>query len=110
MDAAGEFYWNDEFIFDTDPTSTLMANREAMWNQTDLKLQSQAFGPLGDLNTLKTYWTFMKANGYPNAGMALESVMERISDQESAMQMQQQMQEEQAMAAQTPDNLVQAIQ
>jgi hypothetical protein len=110
MDAAGEFYWNDEFIFDTDPTSTLMANREAMWNQTDLKLQSQAFGPLGDLNTLKTYWTFMKANGYPNAGMALESVMERIADQESAMQMQQQMQEEQAMAAQTPDNLVQAIQ
>jgi hypothetical protein len=110
MDAAGEFYWNDEFIFDTDPTSTLMANREAMWNQTDLKLQSQAFGPLGDLNTLKTYWTFMKANGYPNAGMALESVMERIQTMEEQQQMQQQMQEEQAMAAQMPDNLVQAIQ
>jgi hypothetical protein len=109
MDAAGEFYWNDEFIFETDPTSTLMANREAMWNQTDLKLQSQAFGPLGDLNTLKTYWTFMKANGYPNAGMALESVMERIQTAEQQAQMQAQMQAEQAMAAQTPDNLVQAV-
>lgn len=109
MDAAGEFYWNDEFIFETDPTSTLMANREAMWNQTDLKLQSQAFGPLGDLNTLKTYWTFMKANGYPNAGMALESVMERIQTMEEQQAMQEQMQAEQAMAAQTPGNLVQGI-
>lgn len=109
MDAAGEFYWNDEFIFETDPTSTLMANREAMWNQTDLKLQSQAFGPLGDLNTLKTYWTFMKANGYPNAGMALESVLERIQTMEEQQQMQEQMQAEQAMAAQTPGNLVQGL-
>jgi hypothetical protein len=109
MDAAGEFYWNDEFIFDTDPTSTLMANREAMWNQTDLKLQSQAFGPLGDLNTLKTYWTFMKANGYPNAGLALDSVLERIQTIEEQQQMQEQMQQEQALAAQTPDNLVQGI-
>lgn len=109
MDAAGEFYWNDEFIFETDPTSTLMANREAMWNQTDLKLQSQAFGPLGDLETLKTYWTFMKANGYPNAGLALDSILERIQTIEEQQQMQEQMQAEQAMAAQTPDNLVQGV-
>lgn len=109
MDAAGEFYWNDEFIFETDPTSTLMANREAMWNQTDLKLQSQAFGPLGDLNTLKTYWTFMKANGYPNAGLALESILERIQTIEEQQQMQEQMQAEQALAAQTPDNMVQGL-
>jgi hypothetical protein len=86
-----------------------MANREAMWEQTDLKLQSQAFGPLGDLETLKTYWTFMKANGYPNAGMALESVLERIQTIEEQQAMQEQMQAEQALAAQTPDNLVQAV-
>ena len=109
MDAAGELYWNDEFIFETDPTSTLMANREAMWEQTDLKLQSQAFGPLGDLETLKTYWTFMKANGYPNAGMALESILERIQTVEEQQAMQEQMQAEQALAAQTPDNLVQGL-
>jgi hypothetical protein len=51
----------------------------------------------------------MKANGYPNAGMALESVMERIQTAEQQAQMQAQMQAEQAMAAQTPDNLVQAV-
>lgn len=81
LDKNGEFYWDDEFIFETDPTSTLMANREAMWNQTDLKLQSQAFGPLGDLQTLRTYWTFMKASGYPNAGMALDIVEQRLIEQ-----------------------------
>jgi hypothetical protein len=109
MDAAGEFYWNDEFIFETDPTSTLMANREAMWEQTDLKLQSQAFGPLGDLETLKTFWTFMKANGYPNAGLALDSIMQRIQTAEEQAQMQAEMQAEQTLAAQTPDNLVHAL-
>jgi hypothetical protein len=109
IDKNGEFYWDDEFIFETDPTSTLMANREAMWNQTDLKLQSQAFGPLGDLETLKTFWTFMKANGYPNAGLALDSIMQRIQTAEEQAQMQAEMQAEQTLAAQTPDNLVQAL-
>lgn len=94
MDRNGEYYWNDEFIFETDPTSTLMANREAMWNQTDLKLQSQAFGPLGDMQTLRTYWTFMKASGYPNAGTALDIVEQRLAEQkekeEQMLQMQQQ--------------------
>lgn len=92
LDKAGEFYWDDEFIFETDPTSTLMANREAMWNQTDMKLQSQAFGPLGDMETLRTYWTFMKAMGYPNAGMALDIIEERLTKQEQQQQamMQQQ--------------------
>jgi hypothetical protein len=89
IDANGEFYWDDEFIFETDPTSTLMQNREAMWNQTDMKLQSGAFGPVGDLETARAYWTIMKANGYPNASVILNLVEDRISQQQ---QMAQQMQ------------------
>ena len=90
IDAAGEFYWDDEFIFETDPTSTLMQNREAMWNQTDMKLQSGAFGPVGDLETARAYWTIMKANGYPNASVILNLVEERINQQQQmATQMQQ---------------------
>lgn len=87
MDKSGEFYWNDEFIFETDPTSTMMANREAMWNQADLKLQSAAFGPLGDLQTLKLYWAFMKANDYPNAGAVLTAIEERIEEANAMQQM-----------------------
>jgi hypothetical protein len=80
MDESGQFYWNDEFIFETDPTSTLMQNREAMWNQTDMKLQSGAFGPVGDLETARAYWTIMKANGYPNASLVLNQIEDRIAE------------------------------
>jgi len=91
IDSNGDFYWDDEFIFETDPTSTLMQNREAMWNQTDMKLQSGAFGPVGDLETARAYWTIMKANGYPNASVILSLVEERINkQQEMAAQMQPQ--------------------
>ena len=86
MDKSGEFYWNDEFIFETDPTSTMMANREAMWNQADLKLQSGAFGPVGDLETSRTYWAIQKANNYPNAGAALALIDQRIQEAQNAMQ------------------------
>lgn len=87
MDAAGEFYWDDEFIFETDPTSTLMQNREMMWNQTDMKLQSGAFGPVGDLETARAYWTIMKANGYPNASVVLGIIEDRIAEQQQLAQM-----------------------
>ena len=102
IDKNGEFYWDDEFIFETDPTSTLMANREAMWNQTDLKLQSQAFGQLGDLQTLRTYWTFMKASGYPNAGMALDIVEQRIAEQKAQ---EEQAMQNQAMPPEVPNGM-----
>jgi hypothetical protein len=55
-----------------------------------MKLQSQAFGPLGDMETLRTYWTFMKAMGYPNAGMALNIIEERLSKQQEQEQMMMQ--------------------
>lgn len=84
IDAAGEYYWDDEFIFDTDPTSTLMANREAMWQQADLKLQSGAFGQLGDLQTNYMYWSFMEKSNYPNAGEIKRQIQARI-EQNNAM-------------------------
>ena len=81
-DAAGELYWNDEFLFETDPTSTILTNREAMWNQADLKLQSGAFGPLAELKTLQLYWLFMEKNNYPNAGEIRRIIETRLQEQE----------------------------
>jgi hypothetical protein len=80
-DSAGEYYWNDEFKFDTDPTSTIMTNREAMWQQIDLKLQSGAFGAVGDLQTALLYWTLMEKNGYPNAKTVKDDIQARINEQ-----------------------------
>ena len=96
-DKGGEYYWNDEFIFDIDPTSTLLTNREAMWQQADLKLQSGAFGALGDLQTNYLYWKFLEKNGYPNASEVLTEIEKRIEEQkqQAEMQAQQQMQMQQ---------------
>ena len=90
-DAAGVYYWNDEFIFETDPTSTLLTNREAMWNQADLKLQSGAFGPLSELETNYLYWLEQERNGYPNAGEIKSEIERRMMEQKEQMQQIQQM-------------------
>lgn len=86
QDSAGQYYWNDEFIFETDPTSTMMANREAMWQQLDMKLQSGAFGPLGDLNTMRLFWSMMEKHHYPNAGDILSQIEMMIQEQQQMMQ------------------------
>lgn len=91
IDSAGMPYWNDEFIFETDPTSTLLVNREAMWNQADMKLQSGAFGVLGDLKTAYLYWLEQERNDYPHAGEIKRVIEERLAEQqqqEQAAQMQ----------------------
>ena len=87
QDAAGEYYWNDEFIIETDPTSTIMMNREAMWNQADFKLQSGAFGPLQETKTLLLYWDFMEKNDYPNASEIKKSIEERYKEEQMMQQM-----------------------
>jgi len=90
-DAAGEYYWNDEFLFETDPTSTMMANREAMWQQIDMKLQSGAFGQLGALETMRLYWSLMEKNHYPNAGDVLSQIEMMIAEQQQQAAMMPQM-------------------
>ncbi len=93
QDAAGEWYWNDEFLFETDPTSTMMANREAMWQQIDMKLQSGAFGQLGSLETMRLYWSLMEKNHYPNAGDVLSQIEMMMAQQQMQAQQAQQLQE-----------------
>ena len=89
QDSAGEWYWNDEFFFETDPTSTMMANREAMWQQIDMKLQSGAFGQLGSLETMRLYWSLMEKNHYPNAADVLNQVEMMMAEQQQMQAMQE---------------------
>ena len=63
-----------------------------MWNQADLKLQSGAFGQLGDLETNYLYWLEQERNGYPNAGEIKKVIEERLARQAEQMQQAQMMQ------------------
>lgn len=54
-----------------------------MWNANDLKLQSGAFGQLGDLQTALLYWTLQEKHSYPNAGEIKKMIEARIQEQQA---------------------------
>ena len=96
-DDSGKLYWDDEFLFEVDSTSTIMMNREAMWQQIDLKYQAGAFGQIGTPDALLSLWTFLAENDYPNAETMKKKFEQQVQQQQ---QMQQQMQMMQMMQMQ----------
>ena len=101
QDAAGEWYWNDRFMFSTDNTGNLAQNREALWQETRSNFESGAFGNPQDINVLIMYWTMMKEMHYPLAAKVLTNLEEQKKQQEQMM-MQQQAMMQQQMAMQQP--------
>lgn len=85
-DAAGQLYWNDEFIFEVDPASNLASNRERLWDMIDVKYQSGGFGPINDLNSAYLMWTLLKETNYPNAGMVQSAIKSRIDEQKGVVE------------------------
>ncbi len=73
----GEYYYRDDFQFNTDAASTLSQDRAAMWQETDNKFIQGMFGNPADPTTLVLYWNIMKGLGYPLAKTALASVQQR---------------------------------
>lgn len=86
-DEAGEWYWNDRFLFSCDTSAPLAANREAMWQETRLNLQTGAFGNPQDPQTLILFWTKMEDLHYPGAG----ETRAYLEEQAQRQMMQQQM-------------------
>lgn len=95
-DEAGEWYWNDAFLFSVDPSSPLAQNREAMWQETRLNLTSGAFGDPKNIETLILFWRKMEILHYPDAGQT-RMYLERQRDRQQEMQAQM-MAEQQRMA------------
>ena len=79
-DAAGQLYWNDEFLFDVDPASNLASNRETLWTMIDQKYQAGAFGPLGETASLYRLWTLLAETGYPHAEAMKASVGQQMEN------------------------------
>lgn len=103
QDAAGEWYWNDQFIFSVDSATPLAKDREAMWQETRMNLQTGAFGNPSDMNTLILFWQKMDELHYPGAGETKQYLEARLQEQmiqqEQMMEQQKQMQ----MAAASAD-------
>ena len=104
-DEAGEWYWNDQFLFSCDTSAPLASNREAMWQETRMNLQTGAFGDPQSLRTLILFWTKMELLHYPGAGETrayLEEELRRQAAAEQQAQMQQMQAQMQAQNAPGP--------
>ena len=103
-DEAGELYWNDQFLFSTDDTAPLANNREAMWQEARMNLQTGAFGDPSQLQTLILFWSQMETLHYPMAAEAKQYLEQQLQQQQAAqqaqmMQMQAAQQEQMGQAA-----------
>ena len=86
VDEAGEIYWNDEFLFSVDSAAALANNREAMWQETRMNLDTGAMGNPQEISTLIRFWTIMESLHYPKAAQIKQQLQEQ---QEQEAQMQQ---------------------
>lgn len=103
QDASGEWYWNDAFLFTCDTSAPLASNREAMWQETRMNLQTGAFGNPQSLSTLILFWRKMNLLHYPGAGETLGYLEQEQRRQEQLQAVQIQMQARQAAAQQAAE-------
>lgn len=100
QDADGTYWWNDQFLFSCDTSETLTGNREAMWQETRMNLQSGAFGDPAATDTLILFWSKMEELHYPGAGSTRKFLEERRQrEQEAVMTQQHAAIQQQQMAA-----------
>ena len=95
QDETGEWRWIDDFLFSCDTSAPLANNREAMWQETRMNLQTGAFGDPTNLKTLILFWTKMELLHYPGAGDTKTYLEQEYQQQQAMMQQQMAMQQQQ---------------
>jgi len=105
QDAEGNWQWNDQFLFSCDTAAPLASNREAMWQETRMNLQTGAFGDPRSTDTLILFWAKMEELHYPGAAATKKHMEERAQAQQEQAQMMQAMQQmaRPQMAQQVPE-------
>lgn len=96
-DASGQYYWNDQFLFSCDTSAPLASNREALWQETRMNLQTGAFGNPQSTETLILFWTKMEELHYPGAGTTKSLLEARYQREQHQALMAQQMQFQQGL-------------
>lgn len=105
QDADGQWYWNDDFLFSCDTAASLATNREAMWQEARLNLQTGAYGNPQDYNTLLMFWGIMEKLHYPYADAALQFTQQQLQAQQQMQAQQQAMMMQQQAEQQERDDV-----
>lgn len=89
QDEAGEWWWNDRFLFSVDASASLAGNREGMWQECRMNFQQGAYGDPTQLETLLVFWTRMELLHYPGASDMKTYFEGKQQEQQAQIQAQQ---------------------
>lgn len=89
-DEAGEYYYNDEYLFSTDATIDLEQSRSTVWQENRMNFQQGAYGDPALPQTQLIFWLNMDKAHYPFARDNVERIREEIRRQQEMAMAQQQ--------------------
>ena len=92
-DEAGEYYYNDAYLFSADSSMDIERSRETLWQENRLNFQSGAYGDPAMPQTQLIFWQNMERAHYPWARDNVERIKEEIARQREMAMMQQQIAE-----------------
>jgi hypothetical protein len=89
-DEAGEYYYNDEYLFSADATIDLEQSRATVWQENRQNFQTGAYGDPALPQTQLIFWLNMDKAHYPFARDNVDRIREEIARQQQMAMMQQQ--------------------
>ena len=89
-DEAGEYYYNDQYLFKTDATIDAEKSRELLWQENRQNFQSGAYGDPAQPQTQLIFWQNMEKAHYPWSNDNVERIKAEIERQNEIAQYQQQ--------------------
>ena len=87
-DENGEYYYNTQYLFGTDPTGDVEQSRETIWGENRLNFQNGCYGNPQQLETLLIFWQQMERHHYPDARDMVERIRGIIEAQREQLEQQ----------------------
>lgn len=91
-DEAGEWYYNDEYLFSADASIDVDKQRELIWEENRKNFQQGAYGNPQFPQSLLIFWQNMEQAHYPWAHENVERIRDEIARQQQLEQLQAQAQ------------------
>ena len=80
-DEAGEYYYNDEYLFSADSASDISQYRQYLWEHNMNLYRQGAFGDPATIQARLTYWRNMERAHYPFAHAMVEETEQQYKDE-----------------------------
>lgn len=87
-DDAGEYYYNDEYLFGADAASDVEQYRQYLWDKNLELFRMGAFGDPNQIDSRLTYWRNMERAHYPFAHDMVEETEAQKENEIMALQQQ----------------------